>query len=602
MRPLRSLLIGLGKSAVWPAYLGLAAYTARQAPWPRSLAWSTSSVLAALALAAFVIGSSRWIFRPSGWAETVFQIPTDTARQLCRAIYVLATAWLLFILPERLLSLGLVAPGGRPLSAPSVCRFLELAFEVVVLGIAYRLTRSRSAFADWALHVPERFGLWKRHQRIVSWTPPIVIAAIIALDACGYSFSAHRLAMGACQFLLVAALSWAFYRLILRAIDQEAWRWIRIGHHRVEPHGVDASGQPHDLPGRLRRLTAYVVPIVGLLACAWLWDLDLALLRSMGEQVLIPAGATTPALTLGNVTQAILFLLLTAVAWRHLSTCFALVVFPRMTDDPGVRFAVLTLCRYAVLGMGLMAGLSAVHLGPAQIGMVLAALGVGLGFGLQEIVSNFVCGIILLLERPIRVGDMVTVSGMNGTVDRINIRATTITNGDNQSIIVPNRAFITGDLVNWTLRDKVIRASVHVKAAIGSDPDRVTDLLLTIAREDPDVLHNPLPVSFLEDFTDSALAFVLHVHVPDPSLKGRVRHRLMTQIQKRFVEAEIEIPLPAHELLVRGSTDGLRLESRDLVERRRTDPAEPQPPTPHWGTAPAHTVAKVEDCHRGVDE
>src|SRR5207302_5729028 len=114
--------------------------------------------------------------------------------------------------------------------------------------------------------------------------------------------------------------------------------------------------------------------------------------------------------------------------------------------------------------------LSAVHLGLEKIGMVLAALGVGLGFGLQEIVSNFVCGIILLLERPIRVGDIVTVSNMNGKVDRINIRATTITNGDNQSIIVPNRAFITSDLVNWTLKDKDIRISIRVNVAVGTDP------------------------------------------------------------------------------------------------------------------------------------
>src|SRR5262249_7132376 len=156
------------------------------------------------------------------------------------------------------------------------------------------------------------------------------------------------------------------------------------------------------------------------------------------------------------------------------------------------------LCRYAVLGVGLLAGLSAIHLGIEKIGVVLAALGVGLGFGLQEIVSNFVCGIILLLERPIRVGDVVTVSEMTGKVERINIRATTITNGDNQSIIVPNRAFITGDLVNWTLKDKIIRVSIRVKAAHGTDPDVVAELLLSLAREDPDVLRNPVPASYMD--------------------------------------------------------------------------------------------------------
>src|SRR6185437_16541280 len=207
----------------------------------------------------------------------------------------------------------------------------------------------------------------------------------------------------------------------------------------------------------------------------------------------------------GDLTKALVALGLTVFAWKHTSTGFAVVVFPRMPDDPGVRFAVVTLSRYAVLAVGLLVGLSAVHLGLEKVSMVLAALGVGLGFGLQEIVSNFVCGIILLLERPIRIGDIVTVSGMNGKVDRINIRATTIINGDNQSIIVPNRAFVTGDLINWTLKDKVIRVQVKVKAAFGTDPDKVSELLLAIAREDPDVLRNPVPSALVEEMTDAGL-------------------------------------------------------------------------------------------------
>src|SRR5262249_60444813 len=116
-------------------------------------------------------------------------------------------------------------------------------------------------------------------------------------------------------------------------------------------------------------------------------------------------------------------------------------------------------------GLTTIASLSAVHLDLAKIGVVVAALGVGLGFGLQEIVSNFVCGIILLLERPIRIGDVVTVAGTTGRVDRINIRATTIVNADNQSMIVPNREFITGNLVNWTHKDKILRIPIKVGVA-----------------------------------------------------------------------------------------------------------------------------------------
>ena len=243
------------------------------------------------------------------------------------------------------------------------------------------------------------------------------------------------------------------------------------------------------------------------------------------------------AVTFGNVAEAAVFVLLGALAWRYMSTLFAVTIFPRMPDDPGVRFAVVTLCRYAVLGSEPW-----LHSRPsisdlAKIGVVLAALGVGLGFGLQEIVSNFVCGIILLLERPIRIGDVVTVAGTTGKVDRINIRATTIVNGDNQSMIVPNREFITGNLVNWTLKDKILRVAIKLSVAYGTDPDRVVNLLLSIARQDPDVLLNPAPSAVAGRLRRLGPPLrALHVR-PDPGLAGGrpppALHRSATPFRRR---------------------------------------------------------------------
>jgi small-conductance mechanosensitive channel len=240
----------------------------------------------------------------------------------------------------------------------------------------------------------------------------------------------------------------------------------------------------------------------------------------------------------------------------------------------------VTLCRYLVLAVGVLAGLTSLHLGLDKIGVVLAALGVGLGFGLQEIVSNFVSGIILLIERPIRVGDVVTVATMTGKIDRINIRATTLINADNQSLIIPNREFITGNLVNWTHKDKVIRFSIEVKVARGSDPDLVSELLLEIARADSDVLGNPVPTAYLDAFGPSSLGFLLHVYVPDPTYPGKVRHRLCSQIQNRFARAGIEIPLPLHE--VRFSPSSLESISTDamVAAGTRIDPAQPVPRAP----------------------
>ena len=222
-------------------------------------------------------------------------------------------------------------------------------------------------------------------------------------------------------------------------------------------------------------------------------------------------------MTIGDLGQAVAIATAGALAWRYMGTVFALTLFHRMPDDPGVRFAVVMLCRYAALAIASIAALSAIRLGMAQIGVVLAALGVGLGFGLQEIVSNFVCGIILLLERPIRIGDIVTVAETTGRVDRINIRATTIINADNQCMIVPNREFITGKLVNWTHRDKILRVAIKLGVAYGTDPDRVAELLMSVRARDPDVVISPSPAAMMEGFGDSSLLFVLYAFVPEPA-------------------------------------------------------------------------------------
>jgi potassium-dependent mechanosensitive channel len=475
-----------------------------------------------------------------------------------------------------------------------------------------------------------------RRRRLVSSLILAAVAIVIVLDVRGYSFTARRLASGGWQTMLVIVLAAALYRSSARAISANGWRWVkprrswamaltsavaRRGSARARgtatESGIDPSAGGSDLDDPaddvvpvadlitgMRRLSALLVTALSLLATAWIWEVDLALVRFLLGQPLWSADGQTPV-TLGNALEATIVMSIGALAWRYMSTLFAMTIFPRMPDDPGVRFAVVTLCRYAVLGVTTLVALGAIHLDLAKIGVVLAALGVGLGFGLQEIVSNFVCGIILLLERPIRIGDVVTVAGTSGKVDRINIRATTIINSDNQSMIVPNREFITGNLVNWTLKDKILRVPIKIRVAYGTNPDRVVALLLEIAAADSDVMLNPSPSAALEDFGESSLVFGLYTFVAEPGLAGGVRHRVCAEIQRRFAAEDVVMPFPTHELhLGRVPSElsrALAAEHEDPSTGHtvRFDDTTKTPPPPHGSAAPlaSEEIARYRTEH-----
>ena len=162
--------------------------------------------------------------------------------------------------------------------------------------------------------------------------------------------------------------------------------------------------------------------------------------------------------------------------------------------------------------------------------------------------ANFVCGIILLFERPIRVGDFVTVDGTIGTVTKIRIRATTITNGERQEFVVPNKRLITGSLLNWTLNAAVNRITIRLGVACGSDTDKARQILREIAADHPFVLDEPMPIATFEQFGDSSLDLVLYAYLPDLDNRTNTISELHTEIDKRFAAAGIDIPNPQFDI------------------------------------------------------
>jgi len=259
--------------------------------------------------------------------------------------------------------------------------------------------------------------------------------------------------------------------------------------------------------------------------------------------------------TLQSLAVTAIVLILTALASRNISGALELFVLPKLPIDAGTRYAITTLCQYFLIVVGLVLAASAIGIGWSQVQWLAAAISLGLGFGLQEIFANLVSGLILLFERPMRVGDIVTVGDVTGVVSKIRIRATTVTNWDRKELIVPNKEFITGRLLNWTLSDSINRVVIRVGVAYGSDTEKARELLLDAARKHPLILDEPPPGAIFDGFGDSSLDLVLRCFLPDLNNRLSVVHELHTQINGAFAEAGLEIPFPQRDVNLRTSTD-----------------------------------------------
>jgi len=292
------------------------------------------------------------------------------------------------------------------------------------------------------------------------------------------------------------------------------------------------------------------------------------------ETVTAPDGSVTVAETTEKqpitLRHALICLGLIAVTWiaaRNLPGLLEAVLFQRLPLDSGGRYAATTLSRYAVTTVGWAWALNTVGVTWGSIQWLVAAMTVGLGFGLQEIFGNLVSGLILLFERPVRVGDLVTVGGTTGTVSKMRIRATTITDPDRRELVVPNKKFITDEFINWTLSDPITRVVFNIGVAYGSDTSLVHRLLLEIAEKHPLVLDEPAPSALMTGFGDSTLNFDLRIFIASRSSYVAVVHELNSAIEREFTAAGLEFAFPQRDLNIR-SIEGLA----DLLPFRTQQP------------------------------
>lgn len=254
--------------------------------------------------------------------------------------------------------------------------------------------------------------------------------------------------------------------------------------------------------------------------------------------------ATVDAITLRSLGSALLVFAFAVVVVRNLPGLLELMLLQHLSLGPGTGFAITTIVNYLVILFSIFSGFGLLGIEWSKLQWLVAALSVGLGFGLQEIFANFISGLIILFEKPIRIGDTVTIRELTGTISNIETRATTIVDWDRKEIIVPNKAFITEQFVNWSLTDPITRVVLKVQVKQGSDCQLVTELLQQAVQENSLVLDNPPPEIYFTEFTDNGLKFEMRVHVSEMNYRLPMSHELYSLINDKFKANNIEIAYP----------------------------------------------------------
>ncbi|MGL9733956.1 MAG: miniconductance mechanosensitive channel MscM [Symbiopectobacterium sp.] len=272
-------------------------------------------------------------------------------------------------------------------------------------------------------------------------------------------------------------------------------------------------------------------------------------------------------ITLGAVLISILIFSITTQVVRNLPALLELALLQHLDLSPGSGYAIITVSKYMLMLIGCLVGFSFIGIEWSQLQWLVAALTVGLGFGLQEIFANFISGLIILFEKPIRIGDTVTIRDLTGSIMRINTRATTITDWDRKEIIVPNKAFITEQFINWSLSDSVTRVVLTIPAPVDADSQKVTELLLNAVKCCPLVLENPQPEAFLVDLRQGIQIFELRIFAAEVGHRMPLRHEIHQRILEAYRENNMEMPFPPFQVQM----NSVRIDGRSPSSANRPE-------------------------------
>jgi potassium efflux system protein len=517
------------------------------------------------------------LFAEQGIARSHFQWQKSTVTLLRKQF-----SWMRFIAIPAVFIMTSTLASHFSVHSDSIGR---LALILLLLAIAVffgvLLKPSRGILADAMSQKPEG----KLNQLRYVWYPTIIglPLVIIGFAAAGYYLSAVEL-----QQKFIISLRLAFLAIIIHAL---VFRWLNLINRQLalknaqnkrkasllaQKHHSAGSDEPLilvdeqlvDIPKINAQTIRLLNVFIALSLTIGFWMIWKNILPAFSflehielwqHKVNIDNQESYQAITLINLLLAGLYLFITVVSVRNFPGLMELLLFRRIAIEAGGRYAVNQLAKYVLITIGFISVANELGGSWSQVQWLVAALSVGLGFGLQEIFANLVSGIILLFERPIRVSDTVTIGDITGTVSRIQMRATTLIDADQKEHVVPNKTFITSQLVNWSLSDAITRVVIPVGIAYGSDVDLAHKVMLDTVMSMPMVLADPEPCVLMVGFGDNALDFSIRVFVSEVINRMPVTHEVYRRLEIALREHKIEIPFPQRDIHIRSSAIDVKI-------------------------------------------
>ncbi len=527
-----------------------------------ALALGLAPALLQLSLSWGVIALGRRLLVPDGVAERHFTWAPAYNARLRQLLGGLGVA----LVPV----VGIAAMSGQ-VETPLAMR--PVAMGLFMLGLL--------AMAWWLMqlilaHVPV-FGV-RLFRLILGLAMASVPLVMLGLVAWGYEYTALRLVARFAMTLYLLGLWVVVEATVVRSLAVAARRLAyrrALARRRAQVQegaegGLEVVEEPpldmEKINTQSLRLSKLILLIGFSLLLYLVWSDLLAVLGYLDQVALWDADEgdlVDSALSLSDFFTALLVVAITFIMARNLPGLLEVMVLSRLALKQGSAYAISSLLSYTIVGTGVVMSLATLGVSWDKLQWLVAALSVGLGFGLQEIFANFISGLIILFERPIRIGDTITLGNLHGTVSRIRIRATTVTDFDRKEIIIPNKTFVTDQLINWSLSDNVTRVVLTYGVAHGSDLPLVHQLLRQAADENPRVLADPEPQVFYLNYGPHSLNFELRIFVNDLLDRLFAADEVNCRVDELFREAGVRVAFEQMDVwLHRDQGESVKVQTR----------------------------------------